>query len=294
MKRTVARVAVSAAIYSIDRPYSYLVPDELCESAAPGVRVLVPFGRGNRRSEGVVLSVGVEEPEAELKSIESLVDPEPVLSAEQLQLALFMRDRFFCTLYEAARAMLPTGMWLKDGKRGVRDKTVKYVSLAIDSEDARALSEQKRRSRAVQQAEILSLLALIGEAPVPEVLAYTGAGAASVNSLHKAGLVEIEYREIFRRPIEKCEANAEPIVLNPEQKEVFDSLSRLIGTGKPEAALLYGVTGSGKTSVYINLVKDAISKGRRAIVAAVCGDLLVALRRRGRGSALLALDGRAL
>ena len=266
MKRTVARVAVSAAIYTIDRPYSYIVPEELNKTVLPGVRVLVPFGRGNKRSEGIVLSVGTEEPEAELKAIEAQLDPEPVLSAEQLQLALFMRDRFFCTLYEAARAMLPTGMWLKDGKRGVRDKTVKYVALAIDAEDARGLAEQKRRSRATQQAEILSLLALIGEAPVPEVLAYTGAGAQSVNSLHKAGLVDIEYREVFRRPIEKCAADTEPIVLNPEQKEAFDSLSKLIGTGKPEAALLYGVTGSGKTSVYISLVKDTISKGRRAIV----------------------------
>lgn len=106
----IARVAVSAALYAIDKPYSYVAPPEL--GVRPGMRVLVPFGRGNRMSEGVVLQLGTGE-ETKLKCVERCLDDEPVLSERQLRLAAFIRERYFCTFYEAARAILPAGLWFK-------------------------------------------------------------------------------------------------------------------------------------------------------------------------------------
>ena len=109
--RAVAVVVVSAATYWVDRPYSYSIPAGMKESVLPGVRVMVPFGRGNRRSEGIVLSLGEADSGKELKPIAVVLDSEPVLTAEQLKLAVWMRDRYFCTVFEAARSMLPAGLW---------------------------------------------------------------------------------------------------------------------------------------------------------------------------------------
>lgn len=226
----------------------------------------MPFGKGNRRAEGFILSVGEEnEEQPKLKTIESVLDAEPVLTEEQLRLAYFMRDRFFCTFFEAVRAMLPAGLWFKNGKRRVGDKLLKYASLAVPAEDAAILAGQKRM-RAPQQAELLRVLADLGEVEVTELLTFTGASGQSLKALADRELVTIELREAFRRPAEAPSESAGPIRLNPEQLEVYRGLEAMMDSGKPEAALIYGVTGSGKTSIYIELVRRAFFAGRTAIV----------------------------
>ena len=104
----IGKIAVSAANFAIDKPYSYWIPRDM--TLAPGQRVTVPFGRGNRRAEGVVLSV--EEGSREgLKTVEAALDETPLLSPLQLRLAAFLRERYFCTFYDACRAILPAGLW---------------------------------------------------------------------------------------------------------------------------------------------------------------------------------------
>ena len=108
MLSLIAKIAVSAAVYAIDKPYSYVVPPGM--TLLPGVRVMVPFGRGNRSTEGMVLSLE-EGDEAELKCVDRALDPEPVLDDAMLRLAAFVRERYFCTFYAALRAALPVGLW---------------------------------------------------------------------------------------------------------------------------------------------------------------------------------------
>ena len=225
----------------------------------------MPFGRGNRKSEALILSVTDKSDLKALKCIESVLDSQPVLLPEQLKLALWMSDRFFCTVYDAVKAMLPSGMWFKpDGKR-LGDKTVTMAVLAIPAEEALVLSGQKRRS-APQQAYILELLSQLGSASVPELLYFTGASKKSVNRLRDIGAIEYEKREVFRRPeIKPAEADG-PVQLNAQQQTVYDGLSKLLDQAGAEAALLYGVTGSGKTAVYIKLIEKAINSGQDAIV----------------------------
>ena len=104
----IAKIAVSAAAFAIDKPYSYRIP--LGMQLQPGHRVRLPFGRGNSPAEGIVLAVEAGN-EEKLKPVESCLDEEPILTREQLQLAAFMRERYFCTFYEAIRAILPAGLW---------------------------------------------------------------------------------------------------------------------------------------------------------------------------------------
>ena len=113
---SIAKIAVSAAAYAIDRPYDYLIPAELEGAVRPGMRCAAPFGRGNKTCDGIVLALGRREDEAKLKPILALLDEEPLLDESAVQLALWMREHCFCTVYDALRAMLPAGLWfsLKD------------------------------------------------------------------------------------------------------------------------------------------------------------------------------------
>lgn len=141
----IALVAVSDSVYAIDRPYSYRIPDGLMLRS--GMRVLVPFGNGNRKKEAVVLAVSAGE-EAKLKAVEQALDEEPVLTAEQLRLAGFLRERYFCTYYDAVKAILPAGLWFR------RQETFALTPEAADMPGGRqprraagAVSARARRQR---------------------------------------------------------------------------------------------------------------------------------------------------
>ena len=337
MGRTIAKVAVSRAVYAIDRPYDYLVPPELEERLKPGMRVLVPFAAGNRGSEGIVLSMGSEAGEKRsLKSIEAALDEEPVLDHKAIQLALWMRERYFCTVYDCVKAMLPAGLYfslrdcvtLKQGvdrekayaaaegstaarrlldllwswggtgdmeqirlafgpqdpnpairrlteagvaqvetstQRGVGDKTEKLAVLAIPAEDAMAMVTPRRKSAPLRYA-VTELLCTLGAASAKELCYFTGASMPTIKSLEKSGILTLEAQEVLRRPVLEEVEPALPPVLNEEQQRAFEGLDELSAQGKAAAALLYGVTGSGKTQVYIRLIQSVLERGKTALV----------------------------
>ena len=337
MGRKIAKIALSKAVYAIDKPYDYLIPAALEDKVQPGMRVLVPFGAGNRGDQGVVLSVAQgEEAGRSLKPVLALLDDAPVLDSRGIQLALWMRERYFCTLFDCVKAMLPAGLAfslrdcvvLREGtgreqayaaaegitgagqlldllygwggrgemeqirlafgtrdpgpairgltqrgvvsvetstQRGVGDKTEKVAVLAIPAEDAMALVTPRRRSAPLRYS-VTELLCTLGAASAKELCYYTGASMATVKSLEKSGILTLEKQEVFRRPPAEEAEPAPPPVLNGEQEEAFRGLDSLSRAGKPAAALLYGVTGSGKTQVYIRLIQQVLSRGRRALV----------------------------
>ena len=111
-QQTTARLALSSATFAIDKPFDYLVPEALEGRIMPGMRVMVPFGRGNKAVEGFVLALnGEAEPTRGLKAILTVLDDEPVLTEPELKLCVWMSRRYFCTVYQCAKAMLPTGLW---------------------------------------------------------------------------------------------------------------------------------------------------------------------------------------
>ena len=327
------KVAVSAAPYSIDKPYSYLVPESLAAAAVPGVRVMVPFGRGNKESEGLILA-RVQEPKLPgSKAIRQILDSEPVLDKAGIDLALWMRGRYFCTVFEAVKTILPAGLWyglreiwslamepetarsaavgipgawqvldllekqggkadirvlrdalgdgaekpLKamkkaeiltcetDAKRKIADKSHRMVELAVNTEDAYALTEPKRRS-APARYEVVNFLATAGRTPAAEVSYYTGASARTLKAMEKAGLIAFSEEEELRVPsLDDVEPGPE-IVLNEEQQRAFEEILGRVQAAKPSVTLLHGVTGSGKTQVYLRLVQETLALGRTAMV----------------------------
>ena len=112
---TLCHVAVSSATYAIDKPYTYLLPEPFLDRARPGMRVIVPFGTGNRRVEGLILDLGAGERSRGLKPVMALLDEAPMLDREGIRLALWMHERYYCTVYHAIKAMLPAAVFLAEG-----------------------------------------------------------------------------------------------------------------------------------------------------------------------------------
>ena len=138
----IVKVAVSAAPYSIDKPYDYLVPEALLDTAVPGVRVTVPFGKGNRAGEGVILARGAGEKSPGLKPLSAVLDEEPILNEAGIALALWMRQRYFCTMFEAVKTILPTGLWY-------RFREVWHLKDGLTRENADELCTKIRKAPAV-------------------------------------------------------------------------------------------------------------------------------------------------
>lgn len=267
MSRTVAKIAVSAATYWLDKPYDYLLPPELAEKVQPGMRVHVPFSLGNRRTEGVILAVAEHSSyDQPLKAVLALLDDEPVLTEEQLKLAFFMRERFFCTVYDAVRAMLPAGLWFdEDGRRRAKDQSMEMARLAIAPEEAEALRDAKRM-RSPGQASILEQLCAFECIPSHDLLLHTGAKRPALKALEKAGAIELYQKESYRRPQIHFGATDPLPILTEEQEKAFSGIDALARSDKAGAALLFGVTGSGKTSVYIHLIDRQLRRGRAVLL----------------------------
>lgn len=327
----VAKIAVSAAPFAIDKPYSYRIPSGM--QLVPGMRVSVPFGRGNRPSEGIVLSVEATADE-ELKAVECCLDPEPLIGDTMLRLAAFLRDRYFCSFYDCVRVMLPAGLWFRekntysltddrswqehgcrqadakavleqilslggqaddsalrnvlpeeeklqaalrylsrkkwitghrDLSRKTGDKTEKIATLAAPAEEVMAYAAQRPKSAAMQRS-ILELMCSIGSVSVKELCYFTGASSATVKRLADLGFLELTDKPVLRCR-EICPAVLDgPLVLNEEQQRAFLGLNAQLHQAQPGTALLYGVTGSGKTSVYLKLIQSCLDCGKSAML----------------------------
>lgn len=324
-----AKIAVSAAIFAIDKPYDYQISPE--QTVCPGQRVLVPFGRANKQTEGIVLSVEAEDRPG-LKPILQVLDPQPLLDEKALHLAAFLRERYFCTFYDAVKAILPAGVWFReqerysicdsqwrdavsrqktalavmqtiedlggeaaaellrkqfeetalekalryllrkkllqlhtDRRRAVGDKTERIVLLTTSAEEALDFASRKKRA-APLQAAVMELMAAVEECSAKEICYFTGANTATLNALERLGYVCFTQKESLRiSRVEPARLDG-PLILSPEQSRCYEGLSQQLRQEKPGIALLYGVTGSGKTSVYIRLIYDCLAAGKSALL----------------------------
>ena len=253
-----AKIAVAAATYVIDQPYSYLVPEGSEDLILPGMRVSVPFSRSNRITTGIVLQV-YDEPEPEkLKTVSAVLDSYAVFSPLQLQILYFMRDRYFCTVYEAARAAVPSGMWFdKSGKQNSSDKYIEFVSLSGTS---------PVNPRSANQKKLIQLLEDFGTVSMSRLLSMAEVNRAVVKNMAERGMLEITKQKVFRYTASGSSGYKPLPELNAEQETVFRGLRELMNSGKHRTALLHGVTGSGKTGVYLHLISECISQGKTAVL----------------------------
>lgn len=327
----VAKIAVERAAFHFDKLYDYYVPESLGE-VKRGCRVIVPFGTGNRKRQGIVVEYGAVPDIDKLKPVFSVIDKQPLLDDELLDLAVWLKQHTFCGLFDVIRAMLPTGLYMSikpvykaagvtaemldaltdeqravyscvarhksgidrerllskmgfnnendvperlarmgvlvrsdDAFRRMGDAAVRMVRPAADPDTLARIIDDNQCTQ--KQKSVLQLLLDVGCASVGEIGYYCSVTSAVIRALEKKGLVECYDSEVLRTPyadISKPEIVSAP--LNDEQQRAFDKLFELYGKGCPAASLLYGVTGSGKTQVYMNLIDKVIEDGRHVLV----------------------------
>lgn len=329
MKQFLANVAVENVAYHFDILYGYIIPEELSEKVKIGTRVLVPFGFGkNVKRQGVVFSVTEKTEDKKYKEVISVLDDSLFISNEMLEIAEFLKERTFCTYFEAVKVQIPSGFNFRtetkyfavsrdtapelsederqvynymlsfdgflskkevysslgfskdsevieklvskkllvkdyDAVRNAKDATVKNASLTAEKEEI----FDNFTKLSPKQKSVINVLSDVGTASIKEICYFTGVTPSVINNLEKKGIVSISDSIVFRIPetsfnTEKAKAG---IVLTDKQKAAYNSLLEKYKSGGG-VSLLYGITGSGKTSVFLSLIDEVISDGRQVIV----------------------------
>ena len=335
-----ASVALQEAVRSYDKLYDYIIPDKFSEHIHIGMRVLVPFGRKDSLRTGYVLNIHSEgNSSAKYKEIYDVVDKEPLLTAEMVKLAIWMRTRYFCTYGDAIRVMVPAGINLKSQKiislnkksnkqslwdyleknniiitteqekvlnriikkpegivtekldcdedcislirelidnnlleetehfgQRINEKTVKAVKPIISKEEFDCIvSEGKLRS--IYPIRIMDVLYDEGYSTLQDLLLIQGVTHATVRNLAKKGWIEYFELEVERDPFEDIVTEkTEPHILTQEQQDIVDHVVPMLQEKKLNEVLIHGITGSGKTEVYLELIEAAIKLNRPSII----------------------------
>ncbi len=327
-----ARVAVAAAVYSIDRPYDYRVPAQWQGRLREGQRVIVPFGAGNRKTEGILLELVEETGDRPLKTISQVLDDDIFLLPQQKDLALWMCRRYFCTFFQAANALFPPGIWKRKpdaylpgplpleqalagqseekqallravygskksltagdlakltqleapqralgqltqkGLLALRqqfggsagEKTVAMVSLALPVEQA--LGQIGTGRLREKREAVIRCLEQAGRLPEKEVCYLTGVGESLIRRLVNLGVLALQREKLAVTAPAQGSVVPPDLTLSSGQQAVFYRLKELAAAEKPEAALVYGVTGSGKTQVYLQLIRHMLNQGKTSIL----------------------------
>lgn len=316
----IAKVVIDKLVYNLDREYDYLIPDELQGKNLVGCRVLIPFGIGNNARLGFVTNVVCGTNNDNLKPIYSVIDDEPVLSGELLEIVKFLKERTFCTFFDALKCLLPSGMNFKifdaikigDISKATTKEEI-FLANAFDSErkivkiedfcDAHGITSSGSLFKnlikngvfiktAVAEQNVGDLFlktALLNECEVPknltknqkivyeyllenksatfsEIESFLNVSSSTIKGLESKGLVTVKNVEYLRNAIEYKNLKADKVVLTEEQERVYKGLVAEYLKEKAVAALLYGITGSGKTSVFLKLVDKVVNDGKTAIV----------------------------
>ena len=258
-----ANIIVDISLEKLDRTFQYRVPEELQGILKEGMQVRIPFGNGGRTLTGYVLELTdtCEWDEEKLKPILGLAEKGIRLEGQLIALAAWMRRTYGSTMNQALKTVLPV-------KKSVQEKISRKVRLAVTKEEAEAaLAEMERKHQTARVRIIKALLEQTGQdmdyAAAQKELGLT---AATARKLMELGIIRIESDTIFRNPVRPSEVQAHPFTLYPAQQAIVEDVAARAAAGDLRPSLIHGVTGSGKTEVYMELIAAVLEQGKEAVV----------------------------
>ena len=265
MPKTVG-VAVSNATFHFDKLYTYAVMPDQQDTVKLGSMVLVPFGRGSRARMGVVLACDAEPESAKLKYLFDVAPASACLTPELLRLVHFLKERTFCTYYEAVKAVIPYGAQYKPAVAADGVTPVLQKQLTRHTENSyRLVGELPQKPKPT--AKQLAAVALLGGGPrTLNELEDKGISRAVLDNLCAKGVLECSKVNKSIDLYSSIPLKNESICLTAEQQTAYDALLPKLEDDAPHSALLYGVTGSGKTLVFLKLIAHCLEQGRKALV----------------------------
>ncbi len=257
----VASVIIDISVEQLDRIFEYLVPKHLEETIKIGSSIKIPFGRGNRLINGYVIDLGKysKYDRNKLKEVSEVLTQRVTMDSFFIEMAAFIRNRYGSTMNQALKTVLPV-------KKQVRAIEKKYYRLAISKEEKDSLLEIERKNKRTQ-ARVRLLEAFEQTDMIADELLKSklNISQAILNGCLKNGIIVAEHEKHYRTPIKNTYAIQEPVILNQQQASCVEKIFENHAS-KAKPHLIHGITGSGKTEVYMEVITKCLSKGQQAIV----------------------------
>ena len=259
----VAEIILNSNAKELNRVFDYNIPETMVYKAMVGSRVFVQFGNRKQLEEGFIIGIK-ESSEFKLKSIEKIVN-ENGLTEEKVELAKWMARRYFCNISECIKLMLPPGTTTKIIENRIKEKNENFVTI-IDEEVVESdIEEDKFKS--AKQVRILKFLLDNGETNLADLLLFTDTTRDAVKALEKKNYITIEKKHVERNPFfHKVERQSKKLEFTEEQQNAYNEISDKMDKNKYEEYLIYGVTGSGKTEIYLQLIEKALNNNKTSIM----------------------------
>lgn len=260
-----AEVIINSNSRALNKIFDYIVPPEMEEKIKIGTRIFVPFGKGEKIEDGFVINLK-EKSEFAKKEIEKIEEKES-LSEDKIILSKLMARKYFCNISDCIKLMLPPKTGSKEISNRMKEKTGNFVFLKKDINEINILIEEGK-IKSDKHIRVLKFLEKNNDGVyISDLELLTDVSKSIFKTLEKKEYIKIVKKQIERNPfINKNIKKDEPKILNAEQQKCFDSISFCIENNEFSKHLIYGITGSGKTEIYLQLISKVIEKGKTAIV----------------------------
>ena len=264
----IAKILINTSVNSLNKVYDYIVPEHLINEVEIGKRVHVSFGRGKNLEEGLIVKLedDVENPKYKLKEIDSILDDISYISPERLKLAKYIAYVYFCNVYDAIKLMLPPGTKSKNSSKSLDTRKDSLVTLAKSNEQIMQDIETNV-IKSAKQIQLLTFLMYNEYVLINDIIDGLSISRSVINTAEKNGYIKIDKVEKEVDFLKDLEVEKSfPLKPTDEQKYIIDSISQYIYDEEYKQCLIHGVTGSGKTEVYLQLIERVLTQGRKAIV----------------------------